>query len=509
MRTFRNILAVAVFFLACGLFAAENAETDTAPLVGSLQITTNVSKADVYLDGGFIGTTPLTIEGLEPGLHRVSVAKEGFYTESRTVRIIAGEETSIKFEMRPMTGTLKVLGIPERTDFELVIDGKKYESKQISLGEGSWSVTVRIFGYADSTETVTIQRNKTTTLDCKSEKTAFLAEGLSPSKKAFNPENPARLGTVEILFTVSAPGSGTITVRDETGTMVKSFASGVFDTWKQSFIWNGTDEYGAKLPDGTYSIELASRGEDGSAETALSSMVGIDHSIVYPLTGTATGIGSTGPVVSAARMPAEGIQFTVDGHAMSGEYGPSLSVLAGIGPFAEAGASFAYVLGEDSSGAADIAGGIKAGMNNGPLSQAVSLAWRLRTEKITDGPTPVRKGLSFGVPVEYSFGNVSVGAFPSVAWGNDEGLPDDAYFTASFGVALRFSSGNLSGGTWVNADSLAFGSDFKPLGSASAGVSLAYIIPSTNLVLSAEGGYVDAVETEGKAFVRGGFGVVF
>lgn len=76
---------VAVVALAVSSAAAAAARGTT----GTLSVSSSPTTAAVYVDGGFIGQTPLNIPNLLAGDHRVRVIKEGYLENSRLVNVEA------------------------------------------------------------------------------------------------------------------------------------------------------------------------------------------------------------------------------------------------------------------------------------------------------------------------------------------------------------------------------------------------------------------------------------
>ena len=508
-----------VFHIACIVacacafsvpFFAEGAPwTGNATLTGRLIVESNVANAEVYCDGALIGTVPLAKDGLTPGLHEVAVMKEGYVREVRRISMTAGTETSIRIELRPISGMLEITGIPEGTAFEVLVDGKKYAQKMIELKEGTFSVTVRAFGFRDTMKTVSVSLDGKTDLPGALEKEAFAASGLTPSKKRFNPLNPAKLGTIQFSFRVTAPGSGAIEIRNASGETVRTLDAGTFRTWKQAVIWDGRAQNGRALPNGTYTATLRATGDDGTEIAPLEATAVIDRSIAFPMTGTDSGIGSTGPVVSAALMPAKGMLFGFEGYGAQKEFGSGASVQAGFNDFLEGGARMSAGIGSGSDTVIDFAGGLKAGKKSDSFSEAVALIWRSRSGNIPGSSPAFRNGVSLGPALEYRLGAFALDAFPCVSFGNENGALANGWGTASLGTALRFSPGDFSLAVWANADSGKFAAPFDPIAIWSAGSSSQFMIPSTSLFLAAEAAWIKKDGEDGSLFAKGGFGIRF
>lgn len=520
------ILALAPYAAATLVAEAGISTAEAAPTTGTLEVKVNVSDANVYLDGGIVGTGSFAVDNISPGLHRLTVVKDGYYPQSLTVRVIAGETTKASVNLVPMTGTVEITGIPDNTVFSVKIGDREYASKRIEVAEGHRDVTIRAFGYRDQTLLADVRGRHTTVIEFKAEPAPFEAGGLTITRRSFNPDNPALLGCAELSFTVSAPGTGRVELRDGTGATVKTIVLAPFTTWKQRVVWDGTGNDGAALPDGVYplSVSVASAAQAASAEgqttLELASNATIDRSIEYPILGTDPGVGATGPVVSAAFLPARAVRFNADASAFGGSYGAGMSLAAGFAGWLETGARFAAVTDGGEESALDVSCGIKAGKRLGELRTAAALNWRARTEYVSERAGKDRNGIGLALPLEYRAGRVSLGITPSIAFGDGLGFMNGPYFTAGAGAAARADLGNVFLAAFGAADSVAFGGagggDDKadaavlgPIGAWSAGASARVMLPSTSVMLSLEGGYAKPAGERGGAYASGGIGIAF
>jgi PKD repeat protein len=84
-----------VVSVGSGQTAAVNADlvlTGENPAgIGSLAVTSDPPGAEVYIDDGFKGVSPVTIAGLSEGNHTVSVQLQGYENMSETITITAGQ----------------------------------------------------------------------------------------------------------------------------------------------------------------------------------------------------------------------------------------------------------------------------------------------------------------------------------------------------------------------------------------------------------------------------------
>ena len=104
----RRLAAVA----ACVLLLA-------AVPTGSLYVTTLPSGADVWIDGAYVGRSPLVVGALTPGGHAVGLTKSGWSPLQLDVTVEAGQTTlsstrleATKVRVRPPAGSIAIHGTP-------------------------------------------------------------------------------------------------------------------------------------------------------------------------------------------------------------------------------------------------------------------------------------------------------------------------------------------------------------------------------------------------------------
>ena len=83
---------------------------ESAPELGTLRIEADVPNAQVFLDRQFIGTAPVTAEGLKPGTHQLNVSAEGFEGIARTIDVEPGpRDLAIRFREVRLNATIAVV----------------------------------------------------------------------------------------------------------------------------------------------------------------------------------------------------------------------------------------------------------------------------------------------------------------------------------------------------------------------------------------------------------------
>jgi TolB-like protein len=89
---------------------------------GALQITTDPEKATVILDGTALGESPISLEQIRTGFHRLEVKTGGYAPETKEVEIKKGELTKIQIDLDKIY-TLSIKSNPDKAD--VYIDTRK------------------------------------------------------------------------------------------------------------------------------------------------------------------------------------------------------------------------------------------------------------------------------------------------------------------------------------------------------------------------------------------------
>jgi hypothetical protein len=70
-----------------------------AKAFGTLTIITTPAQAEIYIDGTFISTAPVSNIQVEAGAHKIEIQKSGYKTWSRTMQILANSPAKIEIEL--------------------------------------------------------------------------------------------------------------------------------------------------------------------------------------------------------------------------------------------------------------------------------------------------------------------------------------------------------------------------------------------------------------------------
>jgi hypothetical protein len=70
---------------------------------GTLSIASDPSDAAVYVDGQFVGRTPIEVKALQPGDHRVRLVKDGYLENGRVVNVASGKLGNLQVRLTART----------------------------------------------------------------------------------------------------------------------------------------------------------------------------------------------------------------------------------------------------------------------------------------------------------------------------------------------------------------------------------------------------------------------
>jgi hypothetical protein len=123
-RPLPSLLAAAVLLLAWCVLAAG---CTSAPLPGSVAVTSQPAGAAVYLDEQYQGTAPLEIGNLTPGTYLIRLRREGYGDREVPIIVEAGNRTSVAARYPPLptptpTATPAVTTVPTTPPFPFVTE---------------------------------------------------------------------------------------------------------------------------------------------------------------------------------------------------------------------------------------------------------------------------------------------------------------------------------------------------------------------------------------------------
>ena len=131
---------------------------------GSLAIESTPRGAEVRVDGGFAGFTPV-VWGDRPGNVTVEVELDGFQSESRRVQVRPGAITDVNFNLRPVVREGRANFTSDPRGADLYVEGRFIGSTPtgpIELLPGTYSARYELPGYGTETVRFTVREGRTT-----------------------------------------------------------------------------------------------------------------------------------------------------------------------------------------------------------------------------------------------------------------------------------------------------------------------------------------------------------
>ncbi len=114
----------------------------------SLQIDTDPPGAKIFINGELKGSSPYSIQNIQPGEYLIMAQLEGFYEERRSVVVAQNEIEKVSIRLEPMRGLLLIHSDPFDADVE--IDGNYVGKTPLLLTElaiGKKEIVVSKQGY--------------------------------------------------------------------------------------------------------------------------------------------------------------------------------------------------------------------------------------------------------------------------------------------------------------------------------------------------------------------------
>jgi PKD repeat protein len=109
----KQVISVAVAFsLSLAPTSPLLARANDEGTVGSLSVASDPAGAAVYVDGTFAGQTPLSLDRLAAGDHRVRVVKSGYLENGRVVNVSAGSARSVDVKLTKFEGAATMAAAP-------------------------------------------------------------------------------------------------------------------------------------------------------------------------------------------------------------------------------------------------------------------------------------------------------------------------------------------------------------------------------------------------------------
>jgi serine/threonine protein kinase/WD40 repeat protein len=135
-------------------------------LRGILEVYTTPSDAEVYVNGDFIGKTPLTDYAISAGTYQVSIRKEDYQEIKEVVAISPGKLTTLNRELKLLPAILTITTTPSGANVYLngnPIGITPIQNKEVE--PGTYTLKIEKSGYQIIQEIITLSPGKSTTIN--------------------------------------------------------------------------------------------------------------------------------------------------------------------------------------------------------------------------------------------------------------------------------------------------------------------------------------------------------
>ena len=172
-RTVTNMAVRIVLIVLMLLFATTSASVLAAGGHGSVFVTTLPAGATVWLDGTYMGETPLFVDGLDGGRHTMTLTRAGWQPQSTGIDVTVGRVTTVSAVLsanQPMSHTMTnaskgMLSIRGANGAKVFVDGEAmqepYESLSVKSGD---HILLVVRGHERDTRSIRVYPGTTTTI---------------------------------------------------------------------------------------------------------------------------------------------------------------------------------------------------------------------------------------------------------------------------------------------------------------------------------------------------------
>lgn len=297
----RILIVLVLAALFCPAYAVIiNPDINPEDLLGTLSVTTTPADAEVWINGDFAGRTPLS-KGLAIGTYTLKITSTGYKDVTQQVEITSRATTTVSLKLVAVipTGNIVIDSTPKgATIFVNSIEKGKTPISVQNVRTGTYTITLKLDGYAESTDTVTVTEGKTTTYSPVLEPvaaTGSISVKSTPSGATIYLDGREE-GETPFVITGVSPGSHTIrltrTGYDDYSVPV-SVVSG--KTAQLTILLTSSDDEEDLEPSTTGSIAVSSvpsgasvflDGEKkGTSPVTLKGVTGGAHTVKLTLTG--------------------------------------------------------------------------------------------------------------------------------------------------------------------------------------------------------------------------------
>ncbi|AFL95915.1 hypothetical protein containing PEGA domain [Thermococcus cleftensis] len=151
------------------------------PKPGTLGVTSEPAGAKVYVNGTYIGTTPVQGYSLSPGIYRVKVTMTDYQAYEKVITVEPGQEYRISARLTPSWGVLKVNSNPSGAEVYINGDAAGKTPLELKLDPGTYTVRLSIEGYEDYEDSIEVRAGETAEVSANLDPIGYLTVLSEPS----------------------------------------------------------------------------------------------------------------------------------------------------------------------------------------------------------------------------------------------------------------------------------------------------------------------------------------
>ena len=187
---------------------------ELTPICGSISLSSEPTKAQIFLDGIEVGTTPASLEPVPHGDHLIEVKMDGYSVLQKNVNVEPGKEMVLAAKLQVNTGSVNIKSQPDNA--KIYIDGKHAGTTPeniASINPGIHEIKVEMEDYDIWAETVNVEVGKENAVNAVLQRsTGSLMIESNPANAIIFVDGKEVGHTPEIVMS-SAKGTHTIEVR--------------------------------------------------------------------------------------------------------------------------------------------------------------------------------------------------------------------------------------------------------------------------------------------------------
>jgi hypothetical protein len=455
-----------------------------------LQISSEPTGAEVWIDGILEGLTPLDILPVVLGPVHIRLHRDGYQDRELHIRLEENTRLDIHFELQKESGSVRIEALfPTGLEpaVRAYLNGELKEGLNFEEVPGYHDLVLEAFGWERAQRRVLIEANKETLLQIEMKPAQFSVSTPVLRRNPINPHDAGLNGSAVVNFSVSAPGSGSLSVLDTYGVHIRELALDGFISETQQAVWDGRDTEGRIMGDGNYTLILRLYDIEMTTQSEHRLAVRLDsraHARPANLIGQAPGLLFC---PAADLLPAllfqQELLLSIESRP-EGDSGYSTMALGlSATPIKNLRISARALSKElDSIIYWAIGGSVAWSLALGDFSLAPTVSYTWSAEANPPIPT-AQAGFELAAPIQYNHTFWYARVSPQFLWNGPNGLPSSALpdIGASAGVGLRIYGFNAG----LSAKALYC---FQRHSEFALGLEFRWTPASGILVLSASGG---------------------